>query len=160
MFSVLWNKLKRDEQGFTLVELLIVIIILGVLATIGIPTYRGFVDRAHEAATLAELQAVSMAIKYYFIEKGEKAPFEDVQPLKRYLGDDLTDSGEYLGTYTLTFKKATGEKDADHIIAQPKVEDRLFAKIYVQPNTNADIKRGEIEIFEKAADAIFDQPYQ
>jgi len=118
MFSVLWNKLKRDEQGFTLVELLIVIIILGVLATIGIPTYRGFVDRAHEAATLAELQAVSMAIKYYFIEKGEKAPFEDVQPLKRYLGDDLTDSGEYLGTYTLTFVKAD-ESNADYIEAKP-----------------------------------------
>jgi len=150
MFSVLWNKLKRDEQGFTLVELLIVIIILGVLATIGIPTYRGFVKRAHEAATLAELQAVSMAIKYYFIEKGETADFDDVQQLKRYLGDDLdlieVEDGkdwEYLGTYKLTY-----ENDADHIIAEPKVEDRLSAKIYVQPNTNAKIKRGEIEIIE------------
>jgi len=122
-----------------------VIIILGVLATIGIPTYRGFVDRAHEAATLAELQAVSMAIKYYFIEKGEKAPFEDVQPLKRYLGDDLTDSGEYLGTYTLTFVKAD-ESNADYIEAKPNegVKDRCSAKIYVQ--STANIKRGEIEI--------------
>ena len=144
MFSVLWNKLKRDEQGFTLVELLIVIIILGVLATIGIPTYRGFVDRAHEAATLAELQAVSMAIKFYFIEKGETETF-DVQLLKRYLGDDLTDSGEYLGTYTLTFVKAD-ESNADYIEAKPNegVKDRCSAKIYVQ--STANIKRGEIEI--------------
>lgn len=141
MFSVLWNKLKRDEQGFTLVELLIVIIILGVLATIGIPTYRGFVDRAHEAATLAELQAVSMAIKYYFIEKGETADFDDVQQLKRYLGDDLIDK-EYLETYTLSFENG-------NIKAEPKndVKDRLPAIIYVQSTANK--KRGEIEIIEK-----------
>jgi len=120
-----------------------VIIILGVLATIGIPTYRGFVDRAHEAATLAELQAVSMAIKFYFIEKGETETF-DVQLLKRYLGDDLTDSGEYLGTYKLTLENADDGSDAVYIMAKPQVEDRLSAKIYVQ--STANIKRGEIEI--------------
>lgn len=87
MLRLLWNRMSKEEKGFTLVELLVVIVILGVLAGIGVPTYRGFIDRSYEAATLAELQAVSMAIKYYFIEHEDK-PF-DLSELGRYLGTDF-----------------------------------------------------------------------
>ncbi len=62
MLKYLFKRLNQDEQGFTLVELLVVIVILGVLMGIGIPTYRGFVKRSHEAATIAELTAVSNAM--------------------------------------------------------------------------------------------------
>lgn len=137
MLRLLWNRMSKEEKGFTLVELLVVIVILGVLAGIGVPTYRGFIDRSHEAATLAELQAVSMAIKYYFIEHGEGS--FDLSELGRYLGDedftvDETGVVKYLD-YSLTVESGQG-----YIIAKTDNTKRKDALIYI----NVD-RRGEIE---------------
>ncbi len=113
MLKALWNRINKDEQGFTMVELLIVIVILGVLAGIGIPTYRGFVDRANEAANLSELQAINMAIKYYKIENVQEDAFPELTDLNRYLGEELkivrnqqgeVESVTFLDTYNLSEK--------------------------------------------------------
>lgn len=111
MLRLLWNRMSKEEKGFTLVELLVVIVILGVLAGIGIPTYRGFIDRSYEAATLAELQAVSMAIKFYFIESEHDNESFDLSKLERYLGEDF--NGEKYLDYTLTV-----ESENRYIIAE------------------------------------------
>ena len=150
MLKALWNRINKDEQGFTMVELLIVIVILGVLAGIGIPTYRGFVTRAHEAATLSELQAVSMAIKYYDIQY-EGTP--GIGDLRQYLGEDLTEESPYvfLDTYTLTLPP-----EADYILATAKVgeekaTDRLDAYIYLDDVTvdSKTIRKGDIVIVQQ-----------
>lgn len=143
MLRLLWNRMSKEEKGFTLVELLVVIVILGVLAGIGIPTYRGFIDRSYEAATLAELQAVSMAIKYYFMEHGEGS--FDLSELGTYLDDaDIVDDGEggkkvkYLD-YTL--EEVSGQ---DYISATPSEPKRKSAQIYI--NDSGDNRRGDIVI--------------
>ena len=142
--------MSKEEKGFTLVELLVVIVILGVLAGIGVPTYRGFIDRSHEAATLAELQAVSMAIKYYFIEHDEGS-FK-LSELERYLGDkdftvdkDNESKGEYLD-YIL--EEVSGE---DYIIAEAKSDSkRKSAKIYINDTDDNEYRRGDIEIVDSS----------
>lgn len=148
MLRLLWNRMSKEEKGFTLVELLVVIVILGVLAGIGVPTYRGFIDRSYEAATLAELQAVSMAIKYYFIEHGEGS-FK-LSELERYLGEDFAvdeddeSKGEYLD-YSLTV-----ESGQEYIIAETDAPKRSKkAWIYIEDIENNDIRRGDI---------VFDNP--
>lgn len=140
MLRLLWNRMSKEEKGFTLVELLVVIVILGVLAGIGVPTYRGFIDRSHEAATLAELQAVSMAIKFYFMEHDEE--LSDLSKLRRYLGDEdftVDDTGvvKYLD-YTLTVES---EQEQEYIIAKTDNSKRKSARIYIDES-----RRGEIEI--------------
>ena len=52
--------------GFTLMELLIVIIIIGLLATIAIPKFDGVRQRAFNAAALADLNNASKEIERYF----------------------------------------------------------------------------------------------
>ena len=142
MLRLLWNRMSKEEKGFTLVELLVVIVILGVLVGIGVPTYRGFIDRSYEAATLAELQAVSMAIKYYFIEHDDK-PF-DLSELGRYLGDedftvDETGVVKYLD-YSLTV-----ESGKNYISAKPPSNSkRKDAWIYIVEDIDNDIRRGDI----------------
>jgi general secretion pathway protein G len=61
------------EQGFTLIELMIVMVIIGILATIAIPAYTHTVKTAREAVLREDLNTMRRAIDSYTIDK-EKAP--------------------------------------------------------------------------------------
>jgi len=58
------------KKAFTLIELLIVIIIIGILATIAIPQYEKMVQRAKIAGALPKLQQIMTAEKLYYMEHG------------------------------------------------------------------------------------------
>ena len=53
------------QQGFTLIELMIVIAILGILMAIAIPSYLGFKDRANKSAAQANVRSAVPGVEAY-----------------------------------------------------------------------------------------------
>jgi len=66
-------RLRRREGGFTLLELMVVMVIIGILAAIAIPSFTKNVQRAREAVLREDLHTMRSAIDSYTIDK-QKAP--------------------------------------------------------------------------------------
>ena len=64
------NKLRASERGFTLTELLIVIVILGVLTGIVVFAVGAFNDRGEVAACKADLKSTQVAVEAYRAQTG------------------------------------------------------------------------------------------
>jgi prepilin-type N-terminal cleavage/methylation domain-containing protein len=68
--------IKKHEQGFTLVELMIVIAIIGILAAIAVPNFLSYQQKGYERAAQHEAATfMSMSVAYY----GEKGTGDDGQ---------------------------------------------------------------------------------
>jgi general secretion pathway protein G len=64
---------RRTQSGFTLIELIIVMTIIGILATLAIPYFAAAIKHAREAVLREDLQTMRMAIDSYTMDK-QKAP--------------------------------------------------------------------------------------
>jgi len=60
----------RNRKGFTLVELMVVILIVGILASVAIPILRGRIDAAKWSEGKAMMGSIATAIRAYHAEKG------------------------------------------------------------------------------------------
>ena len=61
---------KTTSKGFTLVEIMISLAILGILASISIPNYRMFKDKAEYASMMTTLKYLMDGEDFYFLENG------------------------------------------------------------------------------------------
>src|SRR5690554_3357809 len=72
-------QMNKGQQGFTLIELMIVVAIIGILAAVAIPQYQDYVARSQMNTAYGEISAYRTAIE---------------ERLMRGVGTDFTDSDE------------------------------------------------------------------
>lgn len=66
-------KKTTNKKGFTLVELLVVVAIIGILASIAIPQFAAYRERAHNGAANSDLRTVMTSQETYFVDFEEYA---------------------------------------------------------------------------------------
>ena len=59
---------KRGDRGFSLIEVLVVMVVLGIVATMSVTALVGALDRAKQRATMSDMRTVSRALEAYAVD--------------------------------------------------------------------------------------------
>ena len=71
--------LKRKESGFTIVELLIVIVVIGILAALVITTFSGIQKKARDSERQTDINAVHGQVEAYYAQNGKYPTLANLQ---------------------------------------------------------------------------------
>ena len=86
----------KSRKGFTLIELMVVVLIVGILAAVAIPIMRGRIDAAKWSEGRSGLGTIATALRAYGAEQGVDGSYGANQPTFSDLGFA---SGDLEGTY-------------------------------------------------------------
>lgn len=91
-----FNKRLHNKKGFTLIELIVVIAILGILIAIAVPRLGGFTGTAETRAEESNIRVLEGASAMYHAEYGEWP--DNINDLSGYVEDDFELSGFDIGS--------------------------------------------------------------
>jgi type IV pilus assembly protein PilA len=116
--------IKSDRKGFTLIELMIVVAIIGILAAIAIPAYTSYTGKAKVAGVVHSLGAIKNAVTAYFVEAGGPPAAADVTAIKTTFGIDVaTQYATFAvangGAITATIQNVNADANTKTIVLTP-----------------------------------------
>lgn len=139
----------KNESGFTLVELIVVIAILGILAGVGTVGYSGYIKKANMAADEILLDSLNTAFAAACIENNDDINSPNVTPTATLDADGKVASITYQDAFEDYYDMSAKFK----VITALKFEDGMFvdadgAGIYSFPfaGTNVTLSAGDLAI--------------
>ena len=102
--------IQRNVRSFTIVEVLLVVVVIGIIASIAIPRYNKAIEKASERRMFASMQAIKGALPIYNARYGEypQVSYADTAAINSGLNLDLYDpdvnytyTPNVIGLYTI-----------------------------------------------------------
>lgn len=95
------KKPLRAENGFTMVELLAVMVIIAILFGSGLKSYQGYIDRARLAKAKEDIMVMQGALDVYYAEHGRypEAAYSELQAAGLPAGTGSGGDGAFVGPY-------------------------------------------------------------
>ena len=111
--------MRRSPRGFTLIEVLIVMVIISILAGISVAMYGNSVDRAKEAVLKEDLKEMREAIDAYHADKNKWPPTLDALASEKYIRQVPVDPITSLQDWRTT----ASEPDPTNPLDEPGISD-------------------------------------
>lgn len=115
------NDLESDEKGFTLIELMVVVAIVGILTMVALPYYEEYVIRSNRSVGTAELMKLASRQEQFFIDNKRYALSIDSLG---YVESRIDKKGEQVasgGIYSLSLGSGLGSSGSVFILqAEPQ----------------------------------------
>ena len=143
--------MKQLQQGFTLIELMIVVAIIGILAAVAIPSYQDYTARAQVSEAMSLTSGLKTAMSEFFADRGRFPTGPN--------SISNTLSGKYVST--ITFSNAAGGTVNIDATMRQSVAAAIRGKVFSVATTVGGIRWtcGEVAGSQAAASTDLDSKY-